>query len=157
MTKFAGRSKSGGINIGYLNEIAEVIETDPYKIRVKVLTSEGCKTCSMKENCALSTGKEWLLTLSPDENIEVGDLVRIEISSGNYLAAGALVFLLPLLLMAIMYFIGRMLFDSGFAVAGAFVGLGIGILVAYLIGRGKGAEKFRYRIIEVLPKNPDAP
>lgn len=102
-------------------------------------------------------GKDWLLTLSPEENIEVGDLVRIEISSGSYLVAGALVFLLPLILMVLLYFIGRMLFDSDFAVAGAFVGLGIGILVAYLIGRGKGAEKFRYRIVEVLPKKPDAP
>ena len=110
----------------------------------------------MKENCALSNGGDWTLTLAPDSQAQVGDRVKIELSGKHYLAAGVLIFIMPLVLMTLMYIIGQKLFAEGFAVFLAFFGFAVGIAVAYLVGRGKGAEKFRYRIIEILPKDPDA-
>lgn len=139
-----------------LTEIAEVIEVNPDEVRVRVLTTEGCETCSMKESCALSSGKDWMLTLNSDSEVKVGDMVKIEIESMNYLAAGALVFILPLVLMTLAYFFGQIFLNSHFAVFIAFIGLAIGIAVAYLIGHGKGADKFRYRIVKVLPTKADA-
>ncbi len=110
----------------------------------------------MKENCALSNGGDWTLTLAPEPSAKVGDIVKIELAGKHYLAAGVLIFIMPLVLMTLMYIIGQKLFAEGFAVFLAFFGFAIGIAVAYLVGRGKGAEKFRYRIIEILPKDPDA-
>ena len=110
----------------------------------------------MKEGCALSNGEDWTLSLAPDSSAKVGDIVQIELAGKHYLAAGVLIFIMPLFLMTVMYIIGQKLFAEGFAVLMAFVGFAVGIAVAYLVGRGKGAEKFRYRIIQILPKNPDA-
>ncbi len=110
----------------------------------------------MKEGCALFSGKDWEITIKNNLSAQNGDLVRIELSGRDYLTAGAVVFILPLLLMTAAYFLGRLFLAEGMAVLFAFVGFGIGITFAYLIGRGKGADKFRYRIIEILPKESDA-
>lgn len=110
----------------------------------------------MKEGCALFSGKDWEITVVSEPSVVIGDKVRIEMSGKDYLTAGVVVFILPLIAMAGAYFIGRNFFSEAMAVLFAFIGFGIGIAFAYLIGRGKGAEKFRYRIIEILPKKSDA-
>jgi len=109
----------------------------------------------MNGSCALSTGKEWELNAVDTIGVGPGDTVRLELAGGSYIAAGVLIFILPLILMTVFYILGEMLFNGGIAVFIAFVGMAIGITIAYVIGRGKGADRFRYRIVEILQKNAD--
>ena len=109
----------------------------------------------MQGSCALSTGKEWELSVVDTIGVDFGNVVRLELAGGSYIAAGTLIFILPLILMTVFYILGEMLFNGGIAVFMAFVGMAIGIAIAYAIGRGKGADRFRYRIVEILQKNAD--
>ena len=108
----------------------------------------------MNASCALSTSKDWELYVVDTIGVGLGDKVRLELSGGSYIAAGALIFVLPLVLMTAFYIIGEMLFNNGIGVFLAFIGMAIGITIAYVIGRGRGADRFRYKIVEILQKNP---
>ena len=138
-----------------MTEIAEVVEISAEKAVVRVLSGEGCKTCAMQGNRALSTGGDWELEVVDTVGVEIGDKVRLELAGGSYIAAGALVFILPLILMALFYTLGEILFNGGTGVLMAFIGMIIGIGIAYVIGRGKGADRFRYRIVGILQKKTD--
>ena len=136
--------------MGYTTEIGKVIETDGARARVRIRTSEGCKSCAMKESCLLSSGKEWKVTAVDEVGAAPGDTVRLSMRKGNYLASAAGVFLLPLACMVIFYLIGVKLLSEGFGVLLAFIGLAAGMGIAWKLGKGKGSDRFRYRVVEKL-------
>ena len=67
----------------------------------------------------------------------------------TYLAAGALVFILPIITLILFYLIGRHLVSEPLAVLAAFVGLFAGTMVAGVIAKGKNGDRFKYKIKEI--------
>ncbi|RKZ29452.1 hypothetical protein DRQ36_08585 [bacterium] len=138
-----------------LKEIGEVLAVEPNGARVKILESEGCKTCSFRDGCILKRKGEWIITATNPVGATTGERVEISINSMAYLGAGAILFILPVFLLVAFYLIGKALFNGAFAVAVGFVGLIAGTGIAYYFGRGKGADRFRYRIEEIIPESVD--
>ncbi len=110
----------------------------------------------MREGCQLATSGKWEMSAANPVGASVGDRVRLELAKGAYLSAGFVIFILPLLLMIAFYFAAETLIGGVFAVIAAFIGLTAGIAIAYVIGRGKSADHFRYNIVEIVSKNLDA-
>ena len=139
-----------------MTEIGEVLEVLDGRARVKILTAEGCKTCSARGGCILAKGGDWNITAINEFRARVHERVRLVLSGRGYLAAAAILFLLPILRLAVFYAFTSLFLSSSLAVGVAFLGTAIGTDIAWWVGRGKGADRFRYKIVAILPSDSDA-
>ncbi|HHS50240.1 MAG TPA: hypothetical protein ENN07_03905 [candidate division Zixibacteria bacterium] len=130
-----------------LKERGEVIEILGGEARVRVIRTEACEDCSAKHGCLLAGKHEWELTVDNTLDARPGEIVDLELAGGAYLGSGFLIFILPLITLTIFYLIGNQLVSSAFGVFFAFIGLFAGMMVALLLSKGKGAGKFKYRMI----------
>ena len=133
-----------------INEIGEVIELHGRKARVKILRSDGCESCEMHDHCFRKNGKELTMSVQNSVDADVGDRVEIEIGGREYLGSVVVVFILPTILFLLFYFIGNHLFSEVFGILFAFGGLFAGMVVAWIIGKGKLGERFGYKIVRIL-------
>jgi len=133
-----------------INEIGEVIELHGRKARVKILRGDGCESCEMHDSCLLKSRKELTMSVQNSVDADVGDTVEIEIGGMEYLGGVAVVFILPTIFLLLFYFIGNHLFSEAFGVLFAFVGLFAGMVVAWIIGKGRWGERFGYKIKRIL-------
>ncbi len=127
-------------------EIGEVIELHDGEAKIRILSGEGCQSCTMQERCPLNQGKGWTISALDPLGARIGDRVEIEMGGETYLAAGALVFILPIVMLILFYLIGRYLVSEPVGILAAFVGLFAGMLVAGGIAKGKNGDRFKYKI-----------
>ena len=140
-----------------MSEIGKVLELTGQNARVKIESKKECFSCGQKAGCSVFKGKEWIIEARNEISAKTGDRVELALSGGAYVMAGMLVFLIPLFLMLLFYFISEAFFDGIVPVIVSFVGLGTGIAIAYFAGRGKGSEKYRYRIVRILDSDTESP
>ncbi len=130
-------------------EIGEVVELHDGEAMVDIQSGDACQSCTMQGHCPLSQGKGWTISAVDPIGAKVGDRVSIEMEGRTYLAAGALVFILPIITLILFYLIGRHLVSEPLAVLAAFVGLFAGTMVAGVIAKGKNGDRFKYKIKEI--------
>jgi len=104
----------------------------------------------------LAKAGKWTITAINEAEADIGDRVKLTLGSRSYLAAGAILFLVPVILLAVFYIIARQFLTEGLAVVASLLGALIGTTIAWWIGRGKGADRFRYKIVAILPSGSDA-
>ncbi|MCK5832337.1 SoxR reducing system RseC family protein [bacterium] len=137
-----------------IKERAKVVEIRGENASVRVISTDSCSDCSEKDSCILSKKRQGDMEIRNMLNAQKGDTVEIELTSGAYLGLGFLVFIVPIISLIIFYLIGYYTIGQTAGVIFAFLGLSAGMLVAFVLSKGKGAEKFKYKMIGKI-ENPD--
>lgn len=126
-----------------MTEIAEVVSSQGNRVRLRLVQSEHCRSCAAARGCHANMD----LGLSAERRLEAqtrlktrpGDRVEITIPENRRLAAGLVVFALPILLGVAGAVFGSLLGNGNLATGiGAGSGLGLGILAAVVINRAMG-------------------
>ncbi len=101
---------------------------DPKKAQVKVNRSGTCGQCASKRVChALDTGNEMLVTANNPLQAEIGQEVLLALPGKTFLRASLIVYLIPVLALFGGAVTGQQISET-WAVAGAFLGLGLSFL-----------------------------
>ncbi len=133
----------GVVTIGLVSDLAK------HQVTVKCHRREACGSCAQKDDCAVSTvsgllSKEVILVLPrpSDMKLTLGQLVGVEVQEHVLLKSIVTLLLFPLIFLLLGLFLGAGFDDSGeaFAMLGAAVGLGTGLLFGricsiYLVGK----------------------
>jgi len=88
-----------------MEETGIVLETDGSTAKVKMMRSGGCEACSASGSCKAVSDSDNVITVANKIGATVGRHVIIEISSGVFLKATFLTYMLPV----VMLFVGAAL------------------------------------------------
>lgn len=116
---------------------------------VEIRQTDGCFSCGIRESCAIFSNSIKTITANNQIGAKVGDVVELSMDLSIFLRAGFIVFILPLILMFAFYSITAKFIGDGLSILSGFIGLIIGIVLAFLLGKGKVAEKSRYKIVSI--------
>jgi positive regulator of sigma E activity len=103
-------------------DVGVVTATEGKSITVEITKGGGCKSCSMKGLCGTNVSTV-VLKFDTEETYNLGDKVRVSVSSGIRVLSSLLVFGLPLLALFGFFLIGRSFTSEPVAVLIGFVGL----------------------------------
>lgn len=102
---------------------------------IEMVLNSSCKSCANKSICA-SDDKPALLKIPNKYDLVSGDRVDIELTVGTKLASGFLLFIFPILMMIVGYYIGYMVEPSdGAGMIGSLFGLTAGVIVLIVINK----------------------
>lgn len=102
---------------------------------IEMVLNSSCKSCANKSICA-TDDKPVLLKIPNKYDLVAGDRVDIELTVGTKLASGFLLFIFPILMMIIGYYIGYLIESSdGAGMIGSLFGLTAGVLILMAINR----------------------
>ncbi|MCK4981056.1 MAG: SoxR reducing system RseC family protein [Candidatus Delongbacteria bacterium] len=102
---------------------------------IEMMLNSSCKSCSNKGVC-MTGDKPALLKIPNKYGLIAGDRVEIELSSGIKLTSGFLLFIFPILIMIIGYYIGYTVDSSdGAGMIGSLFGLTVGVLLLMVINK----------------------
>lgn len=122
-------------------ERAVVVETDGKIATIEVKRSsmcEGCHKLSGNGDCAghceisglvAGNGKTVITKAVNLAGAAVGDKVRIETDSKKVIGYAALVFILPIIVCAVFYWVGDIIFTEAY---GAFLSAAVGFILTFL-------------------------
>lgn len=98
-------------NVGAPEEEGIVVKTTDNIARVKIIRGAGCSTCAIAKNCPFQTTsqKDWQVWARNEHSAKVGDKVKLAISPTRYLLIAALVFIFPVSVLLIAYFVSKLL------------------------------------------------
>ena len=102
-----------------MEEIGRIIQVVGDRARIGIKRTATCDKCEAKGCCLAVTPQEMVIEARNEVGAKEGEMVKISLESKDTLAAGAIVYLFPLL--------------------SFFLGFGIGALIAKILGLG-GAE-----------------
>ena len=122
--------------------------------KVEIAQKEACSSCAARTVCNPGgTGKIYV-DAANNLNADVGDTVKIEISSGISFAAGLLMFIFPIIFFVIGLVIFRMLTGSdGAGLGGGFAFLIISFFILKQINKKiSGGKKFKPVIKQIVEK-----
>ncbi len=112
-----------------------VKKTDNKYAYIEMVLNSSCKSCANKSIC-MSGDKPALLKIPNKYNLETGDRVDIELSSGIKLTSGFLLFIFPILIMIVGYYVGYTISSTdGAGMIGSLFGLTTGVLLLMIINK----------------------
>ena len=133
-----------------LEDVAIVKEIGNNFVLVEMMRTGACDTCAMNGFCH---GHDKTVThkIITDNEYQIGDMVKINISANLRVASSLFIFLFPVLMMILFYSIARYTLHliDGFSILISFAGLIISGFVIYLVDK-KFAKKMKFEIIEYL-------
>ena len=130
-------------------DIAIVKEINNGEVVVEIEPSGACDSCSISGVCG-GKDKKVIHRIKTDRRLELGQKVRIEISSGLRIVSSLMLFLFPIILMIIFYFIAKEIgINEDFSILISFAGLLLSGIVLKIVDK-KLAKKFKAKIIEEL-------
>ncbi len=120
-----------------MTDIAKVIKVEGNKVIAEVQPSDNCGSCNA---CYGANQKTNSLTLLNLINAKKNDLIIVEISESKSIQLSILVYIFPIIMMILGYFLGELLIqskdsDNPFAVGLSVVFLLISFLVIYFIDK----------------------
>lgn len=126
-------------------QLAKVIKTDGETAQISVERSSMCDGCSKKGcsgTCAagrlFGTDKSMHALARNTIGADVGDTVQIETKTSVVMKYALIIFIMPIIISAILYFIGKAVFhEEKSAIAAAFIGFIASFAVIGLIERRK--------------------
>jgi len=131
-----------------IEDIAIVSEVKDHKVLVKLPESDSCASCAIHGICQVgdNTSSHWIDT---DLRLQVGDKVKIFISPALKIMSSFIVFLLPVIMMILVYLIIKYLFmgSENASILGSVLSLGLSAVIIYALDK-KWSEKLRFEIIE---------
>ncbi|MDP8210980.1 MAG: SoxR reducing system RseC family protein [Candidatus Stygibacter australis] len=131
-----------------IEDIAIVSEVKDRRVLVKLPESDSCASCAVHGICQVgeNTSSHWIDT---DLRLQVGDKVKIFISPALRIMSSFIVFLLPVIMMILVYLIFKYLFVSSenVSILGSVLSLGLSGLIIYAIDK-KWSKKLRFEILE---------
>ena len=102
---------------------------------IEMVLNSSCTSCANKGICA-TDDKPALLKIPNKYDLIAGDRVDIELTAGTKLTSGFLLFIFPILMMIVGYYIGYLIESSdGAGMIGSLFGLTAGVLVLMVINR----------------------
>lgn len=113
---------------------------------VTVLRRSACSACSARHVCG--SAKKTESTVNNKIGAVVGDTVEIEVPSENVIGYSSLVFLAPVLLALILYFVFAT-FGETYGILGAAAGFIIPFIIAFFISKAN-ADKLRPTVTAIL-------
>ena len=128
-------------------DIAVVKSVKDKTVTIQIKKTDSCKSCSMKGICGTSS-RPVEQKIQTDLELKVGDLVKVYLSPGVKIFSSFIVFIFPILLMILFYFLGKILLDSeNLAILFSFIGLLSSGIIIYFIDK-KYAKKIHFEIVE---------
>jgi len=133
-----------------LEDIAVVKEIGTGFVLVEMMRTGACDTCAMTGLCH-GHDKTVSHRIVTDNEYDIGDKVKINISANLRVASSLFIFLFPVLMMILFYSLSRYLFEitDGISILISFAGLIISGFTIYLVDK-KVAKKLNFEIIELL-------
>ncbi len=140
----AGAPEEEGVVIGITEKM----------VRVRITKGSACSTCASAENCPFTSEmqleKDWQVWAKNDIDAKIGDRVKVMIAPSSYLIYAALLFIVPVSVLFIVYFVARLLgIEDRLAVSLSI----IGAILVYVILRYADKsliEKGCYRVVEII-------
>lgn len=136
-----------------MKQTAQVIKITPNGCaQVKVRRASACASahnCGSCDHCSMmENAPEIVVNAENSCGAQVGDTVIVESATSKVLGAAALLYLAPVFLFFLGYFLGNSfgLPESG-AIAAGGVGFGLGLLGAWLLDRHRRNRPVTYRIV----------
>lgn len=112
-----------------------VKNTDDKYAYIEMMLNSSCKSCSNKGVC-MAGDKPALLKIPNKYDLVAGDRIEIELTSGTKLTSGFLLFIFPILMMIVGYYIGYKFDPSdGAGMIGSLFGLVFGIITLMVINK----------------------
>jgi positive regulator of sigma E activity len=131
-------------DIGIVTNIKNRIAT------VEIQKGGGCKSCSVSGICG---GNDKTVThkIQTELELQVGDKVRLFVSSGVKLFSSFIVFIFPILTMIIFYLLGKYIlsFSENISILFSVTGILISGILIYIIDK-KYANKLHFEIEEKI-------
>jgi positive regulator of sigma E activity len=117
-------------------DTAIVVETTPDGVLVELEKNETCGSCSASLFC-MGSGSTKRFKVKTSLDLQPGDRVVLNISSGTRLFSSFIVFIMPVLLMLIFYAVGRFLFslNEQWSVFVSIMGLLVSFFLVIIIDR----------------------
>jgi len=125
-------------------DMGTVIEVEGKKVRVEVVRSGGCKTCSMQSFC-FGRNTPAVFDVESELELKPGDRVELEIAPASRIISSLLVFGLPILCLFLGYLIGSIWLDELASIGIAFAATALSYIILKLIDR-KFGKKVQVRI-----------
>lgn len=129
------------------NAIVVNTNRDKGTATVSVMRKTACGECAGRYACGAA--KKTLTEVNDPIGVNVGDAVELEVSSESVLMYAALVFLAPVVLALLLYYM-LLFINSVVAVIGACCGFVIPFVIARIISSKKGVQA-RPIITRILP------
>lgn len=134
-----------------MNQIGQVVELQGKNAIVRVRRASSCG-----ENCAMCSGEcqptSTTMKAINGLNAKVGDMVKVEMSSGSFVLLAFIGYILPILIAIAAYAIARRVFsDSLIADISAVAALILTLVVFFVVDKlPKKSTRFSSRIIRIL-------
>ncbi len=123
---------------------------DPQNAQVKVSRSGACEQCASSKICqAMGTGKEMLVTAGNPLQAKIGQQVLLSLPGKTFLRASLIAYLIPVLALFGGAVIGQQISER-WAVAGAFLGLGLSFLGLWYYNKHLNPDTYRPTITRIL-------
>jgi len=144
-----------------MRQRAVVLDIKGKRATVEVSRAAMCDGCHKSGNCGggcaitgiVSTGNKMTAVAENPVWAEIGDVVEIETESKLVLAYAALVFIVPIIVCALFYYIGTLLFDGeGGAYLTAAVGFVMSFVVIAIVDRLRGKNRCDITIVNIIEK-----
>jgi len=133
-------------------DIAVVKSVDDKTVTIQIKKTDSCKSCSMKGVCGTSS-KPIEHKIKTDLELKVGDRVKVYLSPGVKILSSFIIFVFPILLMILFYFLGKILLNSeNLAILISIIGLLFSGIIIYFIDK-KYAKKIHFEIVEKILNN----
>lgn len=113
--------------------LVKAINIDTIEVEIfKELSCSTCNSCNSKTHGIKNF-------IYKNNDLKVGDIIEFEIETKKFLLISFLLYIFPILLMIIFYFIGQYFnFSEGKLVLLSFIGLFFGLYIVYFLDKTKG-------------------
>ena len=102
---------------------------------IEMMLNSSCTSCANKGICA-TDDKPALLKIPNKYDLVAGDRIDIELTSGTKLTSGFLLFIFPILMMIVGYYVGYIVEPSdGAGMIGSLFGLTVGVLLLMAVNK----------------------
>jgi sigma-E factor negative regulatory protein RseC len=134
-----------------MEELGIVKQVLDQKVEVEIDPSNACGNCANKSACHLDeNGTKRTLVANSDLEVKTGDLVQIEVKTGNAIISAFLIFIFPILCLGCGYILGSQ-FGQKWGILASIIGLVVGLLVVHQLDKWIGNKKsFQPSIVKVL-------
>ena len=113
-------------------EAAEVIQLKADGVVVKLLESEGCKSCVLGGVCNKNSKTFFVKT---SQSFDSGDKVQVEVKPSVRVFSSFVVFILPVLVMLVFYGLAKIFFTESTSVLVAILSLPVSFVIIKAIDK----------------------
>ncbi len=121
------------------------------RVKVEVIRTAGCKSCSMQGFC-FSKNSPAVFDLETDHTMSVGDKVQLSISPKGRVFSSLLIFIVPVLFLFTGYLLSSNFLSELMAALMGFVWFAFSFLIIHYIDKKQG-NKLSVRIVGVVEES----